>query len=755
MGHASTRVRLVARHVLFFAVAAPVFPAEAQVTEANGPAIPIRRISGPIRIDGDLSDPAWSEATRVEEWFETNPGDNVAPAVGNLAWLAYDSDSLYAGFRFDDPDPRAIRAPLGDHDNTPSSTDYGGILLDATNDGRTAQMFLANANGIEYDAITNDASGEDSAPNFFWDAAGRVTEQGWQLELRIPFSSIRYSGADPSQWGILLYRNRPRDFRYQYFTSRLPRDRNCFICNGRPVTGLSGLPSGDHWVVAPYVTATRVETPADGAGSALDDGSNEYELGGDGKWIPNPDTVIDATINPDFSQIESDVALITANERFALFQPERRPFFLESVDLFSTPFQAVYTRTITSPSWGARATGGSPSGKYTVLVGQDRGGGSVILPGPNGSDLAPQDFESWVAIGRYRRDIGNSFASLLYSGREIDGGGHNRVLGPDFQWRPNDLHTVTGQFLASVSQTPERPDLAAEWDGRKLSGHAADLWWNRADERWDLFVEGRDVSDGFRADNGFIPQVGYRMGYGEGGRTFRPEHGAVRRLRLFTYGTYSEDMDGELLQQAVVPGFGMDALWNSFVRLELIFDEVRGTEQTFARRRVRPQIDVRPGKALQRIYVFGTFGDDVDFEHDRPADGGEIQSQIELRPSDHLQLVLNYSRRWLDVVAAPDLAGRLFTAQVSRLKGVYTFNRRIWLRLIAQWVETTRDVRLWASPVDDHSGDFAGSAVFAYKLNWQTVVYAGYADARALDDADELRPAERQAFLKVSYAFRD
>ena len=157
---------------------------------------------------------------------------------------------------------------ITDRDNVPSYTDYGGVILDATNDGKSAQMFLANAAGIQYDALTNDASGEDSSPDFFWESAGRVTERGWQLEMRIPFSSIRYQGTSPEQWGILLYRNRPRDFRYQYFTSKLPRDVNCFICNVRPLVGLADLPAGSHWVVAPYVTGSRIEAARGGIGGS-------------------------------------------------------------------------------------------------------------------------------------------------------------------------------------------------------------------------------------------------------------------------------------------------------------------------------------------------------------------------------------------------------------------------------------------------------------------------------------------------------
>lgn len=726
----------------------------AQATPQNGPPIEVRRVTSAIVVDGDLSDPGWAETLAVEEWFETNPGDNLPSSVRNLARLGYDGEFLYAAFEFDDPSPAAIRSPLGDRDNVNSTTDYGGVILDSRNDAKSAQMFLANAAGIQYDALTNDAAGEDSSPDFFWESAGRVTERGWQLEMRIPFSSIRYTGSDPEQWGVLLYRNRPRDFRYQYFTSRLPRDRSCFICNVRPMVGMKELPAGAHWVAAPYATASAVERAEGGPGGRLQSADDEYDGGADLKWIPNPDTVIDVAINPDFSQIESDVAQISANERFALFQPEKRPFFLEGVDLFSTQLQAVYTRTITSPKWGARATGGSEKTKYTLLVADDRGGGLAILPGANGSSFALQDFDSLVAIGRVKREFGRSYASFLYSGREVDGGGHNRVVGPDFRWRPDDVNEVAGQLLWSDSETPNEPELAEEWDGRALEGHAGEIWWNRSDGEWDSFVRYRDLDDEFRADNGFIPQVGYREGYFEGGRTFRPESGAVRRLRLFTYSSYAEDVDGRLLYQEIVPGLGLDAFWNSFVRFEFAFDEVRAVERTFERFQIRPTFDVRPGKLLQRVLVQGRWGDEIDFVHDRDGDGVTIQTQVDLRPSDHLQLIANYDRRWLDVDAGAGLAGRLFTAEVARLKGVYMFSPRVWLRVVGQWIETERDPRLWQLEVARREADFSGSAVFAYKLNWQTVLYLGYADTRALDEAEQLQPAERQAFFKISYAFR-
>ncbi|HTQ80480.1 MAG TPA: carbohydrate binding family 9 domain-containing protein, partial [Thermoanaerobaculia bacterium] len=195
------------------------------------PRLAIRRATGPITIDGDLSDPAWKDAVRVDTFWETKRGDNAQPPVPTVARLAYDDRYFYAAFEFFDPHPEAIRAPLGDHDGISGDTDYGGVILDARNDGKTAVLFLANPHNVQYDALTNDASGEDSSPDYFWDSAARIVKDGWVLEMRIPFSSLRYNRSDPQTWGILLYRNYPRDFHYQMFSAPLPRGSNCFICH--------------------------------------------------------------------------------------------------------------------------------------------------------------------------------------------------------------------------------------------------------------------------------------------------------------------------------------------------------------------------------------------------------------------------------------------------------------------------------------------------------------------------------------------
>ncbi|HJQ98895.1 MAG TPA: DUF5916 domain-containing protein [Candidatus Polarisedimenticolaceae bacterium] len=743
------------------------------------PPITIARATGPIEVDGDISDAAWKDAVPIEEWWETNPGDNIPAKVRNVGRVAYDDKYLYVALEFDDPDPKKIRAPYADRDNVDSTTDYGGIILDADNDRKTAILFLANPRGIQYDSMNSDTNGsEDNAPDWFWDSAGKITDKGWTLEIRIPFSSLRYTKDKVQTWGMMLYRNYPRDRRYQMFTVKLPKDSSCFICNEQDLQGMTDLPTGGNWVIAPYGVAHQESTPRDGTlGADLVNPAPDYDAGVDAKWAPNASTTLDATYNPDFSQIESDVAQISANERFALFYPEKRPFFLERVDLLATPIQAVYTRTITDPEWGARATGQAGNTSYTGLVTKDEGGGTVIIPGPNGSDFGDQDFASYVGIGRVRQDFGQSFASALLTDREIVGGGYNRVFGPDFQWRPKPSETLTGQILFSDTITPNAASLdpaktyPTEWNARRLQSHAADIWYQHQDKHWDGYGEYRDFGDDFRADVGFVPQAGFREQYVEGGYTRRPTKGFVSRQRFFVQGDYVQDRDRELLDRFWGVGTGIDGLANSFMQFRFIDEDVRaidalsptGESQVLPRQRVTWVLQASPWSWLTRVSTDGAYYlKDVDFVRARSGHGGTVNFNATLRPTDHIQIDLLANRRWLDVEVGED-EPRLFTAQVQRIKAVYTFNRRSFVRLIGQRETNRRDPAVFfapdpAPPLDQFAAKIENidwSALFAYKLNWQSVLYFGVSDSSEYSsDTTDMEHAGRSIFLKVSYAFQ-
>ena len=720
---------------------------------AAEPVITLQSTSAPIQIDGSLTDAAWQNATRYEIWYETNPGDNIPPSVKTVGYVTYDSRFLYFGVESSDPNPNAISAPYADHDQISGNTDdYVGILLDTRNDGKSGYLFLLTARGVQYDAVTDDAgAGEDNSPDFFWDSAARVHETGWTAEARIPFSTLRYEGANPEQWGLSLYRNYPRDRRVQMFTAKLPRDKNCFVCSWGKVTGLQGLPTGDHMVIAPYATANQVGRPRnDVLGNDFVTRPIGAEAGLDFKWSPTADMALDATINPDFSQVESDVAVISTNERFAIFIPEKRPFFLEGVELFSTPIQAVYTRTITSPRWGARTTGKTGSYAYTMLVTQDRGGGDVILPSAFGSGFAEQDFSSIAAIGRVRRDFGRrSFVSLLATTREAEGGAHNRVIGPDFQWRMGDSDTLTGQFLYSMTRTPERPDLASTWNGDKLAGHAAQLWYSHSSAKNDFYVQGSDYSDEFRADNGFVPQVGWRGGYMEGGHTWRPT-GFFNRIRAYGVGEYQQTQEGDLLYRLASVGVGLDGRRRSSTRLRFAHDTVAAEPGVvFDRDRIYYVLQFAVNRVISFVSFDGWIGDDVDFSNNRLGRGATVNVNGTLRPNNHLQISLTSGIRWLNI-----RSDRLFTSQVERVRATYTFNPRTFLRVIVQNQRTNRDQALYSFG-PQYQGGLAGQVLAAYKLNWQTVFYVGYGDLREVTlDQGEFEPSSRQFFAKVSYAFQ-
>ncbi|MEW5765026.1 MAG: DUF5916 domain-containing protein [Acidobacteriota bacterium] len=713
----------------------------------------IRRTEGAIRVDGDLSDPGWKDAAQIAEFFETNPGDNVPPKVGTTAWVTYDEKNFYVAIRCDDPDPSSIRAPYVDRDNVYSDQDFAGIMLDTRGDGRSALELFVNPRGIHDDGVINDANGnEDFSPDLFWDSAGRITESGWQVEMALPFASLRYTGSSPT-WRLLVYRNRPREFRYQMFSRPLPRDNNSLLAQAALVEGLQGLPTGAHWVAAPYVSGQGDWKPEGGPGGPLSRRETDWDAGLDVKWMPSADHALDLTVNPDFSQVESDAAQISVNQRFALFYPEKRPFFMEGVDLLDTPLDAVYTRTITDPKWGVRSTGKIDGTEYTLLVAEDRGGGSVILPGPQYSTLAPQDFSSTAAVARIRRSLGRSFAGLLVTGRENEDGSYNRLLGPDFQWRPTDRDTLALQVLYSRTRTPDRPDLDALWDGREMSGTAAHFKWAREARNYYGVFRYEDVGAGFRADNGYVPRVGYRSARIDAGPIFYPKEGFFNKIVPDFVASAYWDRKGDLLERHLWPGLFVQGKRSLYGSIYFNRDAVRVGDVLLRRSVVYFEGSLSPSAFLARLSCHGTVGGQYDYANVRTGSGADVHLSATVRPTDHLTLQFDGARQWVDSERY-GLKGRLFTAQTARLKALYILSSKAFLRAIVQYEDVRQDPRLHPYAVPRRSGALSSSVLYAYRLNWQTVLYVGAGDNQVLDPAGARLKAGRQVFFKVSYAFQ-
>ena len=729
------------------------FPLFGQETEL--PRLKLARISSPITVDGDLSDPGWREATVIDVFYEINPGDNIPPPVKTVGRIGYDDRYFYVSFKCDDPDVSKIRAPFVDRDGINDDQDYVGVLLDVENQHHSAIDYWIGPTGIQADSVFNEGTfNEDFGPDYFWQSAGRIGSDGWTAEVAIPLSSIRYSEADPQDWALTLYRIYPRDRNYQIYSVPVPRGASCFLCQTATLEGITGLPKGAHFVVAPYGAVTNTKTYPGVGGASDENTTTQGKFGVDAKWLPDADTIVDATINPDFSQIESDTAQISVNERFALFYPEKRPFFLEHVDLLQTPIQAVYTRTITSPLWGGRVTGKAGGTNIIALVANDRGGGTVVVPGPVFSDVAPQDYESTVAIARVRQDIGDSFAGVLGTARIIEGGGYNYVFGGDFHWQAGASDVVNGQYLYSLSRNPDRPDLYPGWTGQKQSGFGWEAEWVHSTDKWEWNLAHADFAPGFLADDGFVPQVGYREEEAGIGYRFFPS-GFFSRIRPLAGGNYTTDRDGDLISRRYFPGVAFQAQWALRGEFDYNFEAVRIDGQTLEFDRFVWTLSASPSRIVPRLTLSGDYGEQPDVSNVRVGTGGSVAVAATIRPTAHLGLDLLAERQWIDETVE-GRSGRLFTATVARAKAIYVFNSRMLFRVIGQYIETTRDPSLWTFPVASKDAEFSGSALFSYKLNWQTVLYLGYGDNRALVEENTfvMKPQDRQFLLKVSYAFQ-
>ena len=346
---------------------------------------------------------------------------------------------------------------------------------------------------------------------------------------------------------------------------------------------------------------------------------------------------------------------------------------------------------------------------------------------------------------------------FLGTTRESEGGAHNRVFGPDFTWCPNDSNTITAQVLYSDTRTPVRPDLAEEWDGRKLRDHAADLWWQYSNPKVDLFVDNKDFGKDFRADDGFIPQVGYRASYLETGYTTRPK-GFFNRVRWYFFTEYDSlhdgsNLDGALLYRLFSTGFGADGKFRSFSRWRYAVDTVRNGEDVFTRKRVYFEEDFAINRVVPSVGVNGWLGDEVDFGNNRLGKGANLNFNASIRPNYRLTLSLTSGERWLRVNPEDRPEERLFTSHFERVRAQYMFTPRIFVRAIVQNQRTHRTS--FDFPDNPHGGSLASQMLLAYKVNWQSVLYLGYGDLRDVTGTEgDFDLGSRQVFMKLSYAFQ-
>jgi hypothetical protein len=378
----------------------------------------------------------------------------------------------------------------------------------------------------------------------------------------------------------------------------------------------------------------------------------------------------------------------------------------------------------------------------------------VNVPGPQSSTFVDQDFSSFAGIGRVRKDFGRSYVSFLATDREVEGTGYNRVFGPDFQWAPNDGDQIRGQFLYSLSQAPERPDLFPGWNGQHVEGHALFGSWDHSKRSWETYVKYQDFSDGFRADDGFVPQVGFREITPQAFLKFYPTSGFFTKIQPLVAEDYTSDTSGNTLRQRFFPGVSFEGHRSVQGEVDYLFSQERVGDKLIPKDFWSLYFQLAPSRLFGQVSVNGEIGDEIDYANARPGRGGAFTLSARIQPEGHLELRLDEALSWVDV-NSNGAERRLFTAVVHRLKTTYNFTNRAFFRGIVQYIREDRNPDLYVQPgLPKQDSAFSTSLLLAYKLNWQSVVFLGYGDNQVGNEQYELARHDRQLFLKISYAFQ-
>ncbi len=740
------------------AIVLALAPAVAGVARQDPPApapFSVPRATSPVRVDAVLDEAAWREALVLTLDFEISPGDNLPPPVRTEVLLAYDERTLYVAFRAQDPEPSAIRAHITDRDK-PYRNDYVGVIFDTFNDQRRGYEFFSNPLGVQMDMLRNEVGSgdddeeEDLSWDAIWDSAGRITADGYHVEMAIPLSSLRFPEGDGEQtWGFTAIRSYPRTVRHQILLNPVDRDRNCFACQFLKIGGLRSLEAGHNVELDPTLTAQRDDALRDGTdlSSGLEQGSFDVEAGLSARWGVTPNLSLNGALNPDFSQVEADAAQLDVNTRFALFYPEKRPFFLEGTDYFSSLLRLVHTRSIADPSWGVKLTGKPGEQAIGVFAARDRTT-NLLLPGNQGSESAVLDQPATAGVVRYRRDIGEaSTIGVLATAREGDGYS-NRVAGIDAVFRLGPTDQLDVQWLTSRTEYPsEIVDGYAQPQG-PFSGHAFEASYTHENRDWSAWAEFRDLGRGFRADLGFIPQVDVREWEVGVSRILWGEAGdPYTRLEFGIEPERTEDQEGRLTGEWLSAFATYSGPLQSWGRLRVSRGRETFEGVTYDMLQGTFFVNIRPTGDFT-YSLRGTLGDAIDYDNGQPADRLRLAPEFTLNLGRHLAIAFEHTFEELRVEG-----GRLYRANLSQARIVYQFNVRTFVRAILQYRDLARDPALYEDEVGASKTWAFAQLMFSYKINPLTVFFLGYSDTREADDVTGLTPTGRTVFVKLGYAW--
>lgn len=712
----------------------------------------IPEISAAIKVDGVLDDEAWKEALELELTYEIDPGENVPAQIRTRCLVVTNNKYLYVAFRADDPNPAAIRAHYQDRD-TAWDDDWVFFTIDPFSDMRRGFQFIANPLGVQMDSLLNEVSGKgsevDTTWDAIWDSAGRITEYGYEVEMAVPLTSLRFPRQKGEQrWGFQALRHYPRKFSYFFRLTPWDRNRGCTLCENVTLVGFSSALPGRNLELTPAVVTHRTDKNSTFPQGILPAGKIKIEPGLSARWGITPNVSLNAAVNPDFSQVEADAAQLEINTRFALFYPEKRPFFLEGGDLFQTPANAVYSRTIVDPRWGLKLTGKENRSAFGIILAQDDLT-YLLMPANQESRFALLEQPVLNTTLRYRRDLGRqSTIGFLLTDRR-NSVYANSVLGVDGFFKLSRVDSTGFQLLYSRTSYPQ--DISGQYEQPEDPFGAWGLWLNYRHEarNWHWWAEYKDIGKQFRADSGFIPRVDVcttilgirRVIWGVSDSWFS-------RINLSLAGIHVQDQTGNLTDRFVEILAEINSILLSQFRLVLDVGEERFNGILFDQTSWIFHFGIRPGSNIA-LTVDGSVGDAIDYVGSRPAEIFQAVPGLMLYIGHHFQLQFEHNIEILEINEQ-----RLYRANLSQLKLVYQFDVRTFVRAVVQYLDLHRNLGLYTGDPDPVERHLFFQLLFSYKINPQTLFYIGYSDNRLGLEGLDLKQKDRTFFLKLSYAWQ-
>jgi hypothetical protein len=736
----------------------------------------IPNIAGEIKIDGELDDKHWQQAKELELNYVTRPFENTRPPVTTKVKMFENGHTLYVAFIAQDPNVENISAFYRDRDGI-WSNDLVGIKLDTFNDSRLAHQFFVNPLGIQADSIENEMTGRESDSwDGIWESAGKIVADGYQVEMAIPLRILNFEEGDEHKvWGAELVRYYPRTDRLRISNMPLDRNNSCNLCQMGSIAGFKQAKQGKNLALVPTLVM--------GKGQSRDleetlewDDSDNTEVGLDVKWGITPEISLQATLNPDFSQVEADVAQLSINDTFALFFDEKRSFFLENSDYFSSNYNLVYTRNVGAPDYGAKVTGRIDQHTFGLFVANDEST-TFLVPGNLGSSIASFEEESLNLALRYRYDLSDKLSIGWTSTLRDAEGYHNYVNGIDAKYQLTDNDTFRAQILRSDTQYPidlykefcdndcQQEDDYSETAIRlkkteDFSGKAYIVSYSHEQRNWDVSLRRNSRGAGIRTDLGFGSLADRHQSVIGGGYNWFSENSWWNRIRLSGDWDISHNDNGELIEKEAEAYLSVNGQHQSFFRVGLVKRDKVGLRDNpsnlsitnnstlFTEQMGSFYFEMRPSPAWY-ISTFSRFGDHIDYDNNRLGKQLLVRPTINWNLGKSLQFKLRHTYQDFEVDNQ-----QLFTANLSDFRATYQFDQRQFLRLILVYSDIERNQQNYTFDVDSNSKGLGMQLLYSYKLNPLTKFFVGYSDSSYQDDVvTSLTKSERSVFMKVSYAW--